>query len=377
KGLNRCKLTNDPSALNFFMKLRYIIFGLIGIGLIALIGYRVMNNSGNNSQRQAGGAPQAVKVSGMVLQPQTFAENLSLSGTIEANEQIEIRSEISGIIENINFTEGSRVAKGQILFRVNDQELRAQLAKVQTSQNLAAENERRAKLLLEKEAISREEYDMAEADLASARAESQLMQAQLGKATVRAPFSGIIGLRYVSQGTYVTPATPIANLVNTDQLKITFAIPEKYSTQIGIDDELTFTTANSAEENTAKIYAIEPGVDISTRSLRMRAIDDNKEGKLIPGTFANVFLPLAVVNDALMVPSEAFIPIQNGKKIFIAENGRAKEVVVETGARTESAIRVTSGLKPGDTILTSGIMVLRDGSPLNIDLRQPIAKSQL
>lgn len=336
-----------------------------------------MNNSGTNSQRQAGGAPQAVKVSGMVLQPQTFAENLSLSGTIEANEQIEIRSEVSGIIENINFTEGSRVSQGQILFRVNDQELRAQLAKVNTSQNLAAENERRAKLLLEKEAISREEYDMAEADLASARAETQLMQAQLGKATVRAPFSGIIGLRYVSQGTYVTPSTPIANLVNTDKLKLTFAIPEKYSSQVGIDDELTFTTSSSSEEFTAKIYAIEPGVDISTRTLRMRAIADNKEGKLIPGTFANVFLPLAVVNDALMVPTEALIPIQNGRKIFIAENGRAKEIVVETGARTESAIRVTSGLKAGDTILTSGIMVLRDGSPLNIDLRQPIAKSQL
>lgn len=359
------------------MKLRYIFFGLIAVGLIALIAYRIFDNSDNTGQKVAGGGQQAVKVSGIVLQPQAFADNLSLSGTIEANEQIEIRSEISGIIENINFAEGSRVSKGQILFRVNDQELRAQLAKVQTNQNLAAENERRAKLLLEKEAISREEYDMAEADLASARAESQLMQAQLGKATVRAPFSGVIGLRYVSQGTYVTPSTPIANLVNTDKLKVTFAIPEKYSSQIGLDDELTFTTSSSSDEHTAKIYAIEPGVDVSTRTLRMRAIADNKEGKLIPGTFANVFLPLAVVKDALMVPTEALIPIQNGKKIFVAENGRAKEIIVETGARTESSIRVTSGLKAGDTILTSGIMVLRDGSPLNIDLRQPIAKSQL
>ncbi len=359
------------------MKLRYIFFGLIGIGLIALIGYRILSNSGSNSERQAGGTAPAVKVSGMVLSPESFAENLSLSGTIEANEQIEIRSEVSGIIENINFSEGSRVSKGQVLFRVNDQELRAQLAKVQTSQNLAGENERRAKLLLEKEAISREEYDMAEADLASARAEFQLMQAQLGKATVRAPFAGIIGLRYISQGTYVTPTTPIAKLVNTDKLKITFAIPEKYASQIKIDDEITFSASNSAEENIAKIYAIEPGVDVSTRTLRMRAIADNKEGQLIPGTFANVFLPLAVVNDALMVPTEALIPIQNGKKIFVSENGRAREVVVETGARTESEVRVTSGLKPGDTILTSGIMVLRDGTPLNIDLRQPIAKSQL
>lgn len=342
-----------------------------------MIGYRIFDNKTTNDARQAGGPSPAVKVGGMVIQPEPFAESLTLSGTIEANEQIEIRSEIPGIIENINFSEGSKVSKGQVLFRVNDQELRAQQAKVQTRQNLAAENERRAKLLLEKEAISREDYDMAEADLASARAESQLMQAQLGKATVRAPFSGTIGLRYVSQGTYVTPATPIANLVNTDKLKITFAVPEKYSSQIKINDEIRFTTSNSGEEHAATIYAIEPGVDVSTRTLRMRAIAENREGKLIPGTFANVSLPLAIVDDALMVPTEALIPIQNGRKVFISENGRAKEIIVETGARTERAVRVTSGLKPGDTILTSGIMVLRDGTPLNIEIRQPIAKSRV
>ncbi|CAN5409212.1 efflux RND transporter periplasmic adaptor subunit [soil metagenome] len=357
------------------MKLRYIVFGLIGFGLLALIAYRLMANTEGSSDSR-GRAPAAVKVTGMVIQPEHFAENLTLSGTLEANEEIDLRSEVSGIIENISFTEGSRVTKGQILFRVNDQELRAQLAKVQTAQNLAAENERRAKLLLEKEAISQEEYDMAEANYASARAESQLMQAQLGKATVRAPFAGVIGLRYISQGTYVTPSTPIARLVNTDQLKITFAIPEKYSSQIGINDNIVFTTSNSSTRYNAKIYAIEPGVDLATRTLRMRAITENKQGHLIPGSFANVFLPLAAVNDALMVPSEALIPIQNGRKLFIAENGRAKEVIVETGARTESKVRVLSGIKAGDTILTTGIMVLRDGSLLNIDLRQPVANSQ-
>ena len=359
------------------MKLRYIIFTLIGLGLVALIGYRVFENKGNSPNKQAGGDTPAVKVVGIVLQPQAFEDNISLSGTLEANEQIELRSEISGIIENINFNEGTKVSKGQILFRVNDLEMRAQLAKVKTSQNLAAENERRAKLLLEKEAISQEEYDMAQADFQSARAESQLIQAQLGKATVRAPFAGVIGLRYVSQGTYVTPTTAISSLVNTDKLKITFSIPEKYSSQIKVNDQITFTTSNSPEVYTATIYAMEPGVEISTRTLKMRAIADNQEGKLIPGAFANVFVSLAEVEDALMVPTEALIPIQNGKKVFISENGKAKEVIVETGARTESNIRVTSGLKAGDTILTAGIMVLRNGSPLNIELRQPIAKTQL
>jgi membrane fusion protein (multidrug efflux system) len=256
------------------------------------------------------------------------------------------------------------------LFTVNDLELRAQLAKVQTAQRLAAENERRAKLLLEKEAISQEEYDISEADFQFAKAESQLVAAQLAKATVRAPFSGTIGLRYISQGTYVTPTTPIAALVNTDQLKITFSIPEKYAAQIALKDRVTFTTTNAKEQYTATIYAIEPEVELTTRTLKMRAIADNMKGKLIPGTFANVLLPLATVKNALLVPTESLIPIQNGKKIFVSENGLAKEVIVETGSRTESSVNVVSGLKPGDTVLTSGVMMLRNGTPVKVNLVQ-------
>jgi len=360
------------------MKFKHIIYILLGVVLLGLVAYRISANAGDgNSGNKISGGAAPVPVSGMVVQPQLFAENLSLTGSLEANETIEIRSEVSGIVENINFKEGSKVNKGQVLFRVNDLELRAQLAKVQTSQKLAAENARRAKLLLEKEAISQEEYDISQADYQSAQAEARLIEAQLAKATVRASFSATIGLRYISQGTYVTPSTPVARLVNTDQLKITFTIPEKYSSQVGISDTISFTTSNSAEQNSARIYAIEPEVDVSTRTLRMRAIAENKEGKLIPGSFANVFVPLASVNNALLVPTQSLIPIQNGKKLFVAENGVAKEIVVETGARTEDMVRVTSVLKPGDTVLTSGIMVLRDGSPLNLNLKQPVAKTNL
>lgn len=354
----------------FDMKLKYIIYSLLVLGLLGLVGYRIVANTASQDPVTPGGNTAAANVAGMVVEPQRFSENLSLSGTLEANEQIEIRSEVSGIVESINFTEGSRVAKGQVLFRVNDIEMRAQLAKIQTAEKLASENERRAKLLLEKEAISQEEYDVAMADYQSAQAESSLIAAQLAKATVRAPFSGIIGLRYISQGTYVTPVTPIAKLVNTDKLKVTFSIPEKYSSQVGMDTELSFTTAGTQEPFTATVYAIEPGVDIDTRTLKMRAIAENREGKLIPGTFANVNLPLATVDNAIMVPTESLIPIQNGKKIFVKEDGVAKEVVVETGSRTENMIRVVSGLKPGDTILTTGVMVLKNGTPVNVDLRQ-------
>lgn len=351
------------------MKKRYIIIAIIICGIIALIANRISVNSKASSPKGAQRTVTVMSVEGKVLQAEKFAENLTLSGTLEANEEIEIRSEISGIVESINFEEGKKVSKGQILFKVNDIELRAQLSQVKTAQQLASENQRRAKLLLDKQAISQEEFDVSNADFESARAQADLIAAQLSKTTVRAPFSGTIGLRAISKGTYVTPSTPIAKLVNTSQLKLTFAVPEKYVSRMKVGTILTFTTSNSKEEYTAKIYAIEPQVDVASRTLRMRAIAENKEDKLYPGAFANVTLPLETVNNALLVPTEALIPIQNGKKIFVMDNGKAKEIEVETGARTDSEVRVLSGIKVGDTILTSGVMSLRNGTPVKVNLK--------
>lgn len=352
------------------MKKRHLIFTVVILGIIAMIIYRIMENKKTNSQGNEKKAPTIMTVQGDVLKPRKFDDNLSLSGTLEANEEINIRSEVSGVVESINFEEGSKVSKGQVLFRVNDIELRAQLSKAKTAQELASENQRRAKLLLEKQAISQEEYDISNADFESARAESELIAAQLYKTTVKAPFSGTIGLRSISEGTFVTPETPIAKLVNTSQIKITFSVPEKYVSQVKVGNSLTFTTSDSKEVHTATIYAMEPQVDIATRTLKIRAIADNKEGKLYPGTFANVTLPLETVNEALLVPTQALIPIQNGKVIFVSKNGKAQEVEVETGTRTDSLVRVLSGIKAGDTILTSGVMSLKNGTAVKVNLNK-------
>lgn len=308
-------------------------------------------------------------VAGIVLKPQVFSDNLKLSGTIEANEQVEIRSEVSGVVESINFKEGSFVTQGQLLLKINDLELRAQLSQAKTRQVLASENERRARLLLAKEAISQEEYDIASADYRSAKAQTQLISAQIAKTAVRAPFSGKIGLRSISKGTYVTPTSVIANLVNTSQVKITFSIPEKYAAQMKVGVSVSFTIAGSKEIFYAKVYAVEPGIEAATRTLKMRAIADNPNGKLIPGTFANIDLPLDKINDALLVPTQALIPVQNGKKIFVSVNGKAKEVMVETGTRTDKDVLVLSGLKVGDTVLTSGVMTLKNDSPVKVKLK--------
>ena len=351
------------------MKLKYIIYTALAVALISLIVYRVLANSDKENVKDSGTKAPA-RVSAKILEARVFDDNLTLSGTLEADEQVEIRSEVSGIVESINFEEGSNVKKGQILFRVNDIELRAELSKARTAQKLAAENERRAKLLLEKEAISQEEYEIVSADAQSARAQTQLINAQLSKAIVRAPFSGKIGLRSISKGTYITPTNIVANLVNISQIKITFSIPEKYASQMKVGNEISFSVAGDSTKYNAKIYALEPEIEIATRTLKLRAVTQNTKDALLPGTFASVDLPLQTINDALLVPSQVLIPIQNGKKIFVYRDGVAKEVIVETGARTKDEVLVTSGLVVGDTILTTGVMTLRDGSPVQISLNK-------
>ncbi|MFV5703132.1 efflux RND transporter periplasmic adaptor subunit [Flavobacterium sp. XS2P12] len=351
------------------MKIKYLVYTLLLVGIGGFIAYRISSNSAKNEDSKDKGMNKTMNVSGIVVEPQTFDNNLSLSGSIEANEQVEIRSEVSGIVEGIYFQEGSNVNKGQVLFKVNDLELRAQLRQTATKEGLASENERRAKLLLQKEAISQEEYDIARADLKSAQAQSQLIKAQIAKTSVRAPFSGKIGLRSISPGTYITPTILVAKLVNTGKLKITFSIPEKYANQVKTNTVLTFTVAGSDEKHTAKVYAIEPEVAVATRTLQVRAIAENKDGKLLPGTFANVELALDIIKDAIVVPTEAIIPVQNGKKIFISDNGMAKEIMVETATRTDATILVLSGLKAGDTVITTGVMSLKNETPVKVKIK--------
>ncbi len=353
------------------MKIKTISITLITLTLVGLIGYRITkNNAESEKSGGKGDKKPPMMVDAIVVSETNFANTISLSGSIEANENVEIRSEVSGIVEQIYFTEGTNVNKGQVLLKVNDIELRAQLSQATTKQNLASENERRAKLLLQKEAISQEEYDIASAEFRSLKAQSQLIQAQIAKTSIRAPFSGRIGLRNISPGTYVTPSTLITKLVSSNQVKITFSIPEKYATGVENNTTVNITMPNSSESFSAKIYAIDPEIEIATRTLKVRAIADNPANKLIAGTFATVELPLKNIKNAILVPTEAVIPIQNGKVVYIASNGKAKEVKIETLTRTDKDVVVTSGVKAGDTLVVSGVMAIKNDSDIQIKIKE-------
>lgn len=349
-----------------------VFLTFLAVIVIALVSYRVYTNKKKDEQNNGdnkGGPRGGSNVYGLVAKGEKFSDFLYLTGTIEANELIDVRSEVSGIVELINFSEGTYVQSGQVLVKLNDSELRAQLSQAQARVSLASENERRAKLLLEKEAISQEEYDVANADFRTAKSQIDLIKAQIRKTTIIAPFSGKIGLRNISKGSYITPSDIIAQLVNLSKIKLQFSVPEKYSHQLKIGENVVFKVPGINNNFSAKVYALDPLINQASRTLTVRAITDNQDNLLIPGSFANVSLPLEEISDALLIPTEALIPIQNGKKVFIQKNGMAKEIIVETGGRTDSTILITKGINIGDTVLTSGVMSLRDGASVKVNLK--------
>lgn len=352
---------------------------LVPLALLGgLIAYRINTNAAKEAKQSGGGkangggSPKKESVVyGKIIHAQAFANQLTLSGNIEPDEQVDIQSEISGLVENINFQEGARISKGQTLVSIKNTELKAQLAQANTKYNLAKENLRRAVYLLEKEAISQEEVDILSAEVATSEAGIELIKAQINKTLVTAPFSGKIGSRNIALGSYITPSTVIAKLVNSDRVKISFSIPEKYAHLVKVNSNIDFTVQGIDKNLSAKIYLIEPMIETNTRTLLVKAIANNtdKNATLIPGMFADINFPLETIDKALLVPAEALIPIQNGKKLFVVKEGQAKEVIVQMGARTKDDVLILSGVSEGDTVLTTGIMSLRNGSPVNVTLR--------
>lgn len=324
-------------------------------------------------------APQSnslatMEVKGVVASGQDFANVITVSGSVEANEQVQIRSEVNGMVKNLYFQEGTDVKEGQVLLQIDDSELQARLNQTQTRELLSRNNERRASLLLEKEAISQQEYDVAQADFKTAQAEIQLIQTQIAKTNIKAPFSGRIGLRAISVGEYLMPSTVVANLVSINPIKILFSIPEKYSREVKTGQGITFSIAGSDQVYHATVFAIEPSIDASTRTVQVKARAQNNQGEIVPGSFAKVELPIRARENAILIPTEAVIPIQNGKQVFLSKNGKAQSVLIETDERTGSDIIITSGLNIGDTVLTTGIMTLKEGMPVKVLLENKLAE---
>jgi membrane fusion protein, multidrug efflux system len=304
--------------------------------------------------------PRPVEVNAVIAQPRMLENKIFSTGNILANEEVEIRAEIPGRVVSINFQEGSVVKKGDLLVQINDNELQAELKKLLLDETLAEEDVFRKEKLLELKAVSQEELDISTSKLGVIQAEIELVRARLEKTGIFAPFGGRIGLRYVSPGGYISSSMLIARMQQTDPVKIEFNVPEKYNTGIKTGMEVYFSVAGSDSLFTGQIYAVEPRIDPSTRAFTVRARCRNAEGILTPGAFAKVNIILERISDAIVLPSDAFIPDIRGEKVMVVRNGKAVTAYVTTGIRTESEVQIVKGLNPMDTVILSGLLQVRD-----------------
>lgn len=346
------------------MRIFIVSFSIISLFLTSCGG----KNKKDASKVPAGGQQNAppMRVDVYVAKPQLFQEKIEVPGTIVANEVAEIHPEVSGRIVQLNIAEGKYVGKGTVLAKLYDGDLRAQLNKLQIQLALAEKTEERQAQLLKIQGISQQDYDISLLQVNSLKADIGILQTSISKTVVRAPFSGKLGLKNISSGAYVSPATVIAVINQTDVLKLDFTIPEKYIDKVKIGQLVTFTFEGSKKELGAKVIATESNVTENTRSLTVRASVIGQDNGLLPGSFAKVQVSFDPDPEALLIPTQAVLPQARGKKVILYKSGTAIFADVTTGIRDSSMVQITDGLKAGDTVVVTGLLSVRPEAKIQI-----------
>ena len=347
------------------MKPKTLIIIIAIVLALVLIKIFYLSPKNNNISKATKGKGPVITIKAIVVQTGNVENKLVLSGTVLANEEAILRPEESGKIIAMHINEGAEVEKGQLLVKINDADLQAQLAKQVAMQKINEEKERDLKALLAEKGVSQEEYDLALSTVQQNKADMDLTQAQIAKTEIRAPFNGVIGLKNVSEGNNVSPADIIASVQQLNPVKIDFSVPEKYAASVHINDTIFITIQGTENRYKGKVYAIDPKIDASTRSLKIRAICGNNKREIFPGSYAQVTLILKSDNLVIM-PTMAVIPDIHGQKTYVVRNGKAVSVIIETGIRNDTTVEVLKGLKAGDTVATEGIMALKPNVQVKI-----------
>ncbi|HPO64307.1 MAG TPA: efflux RND transporter periplasmic adaptor subunit [Candidatus Kapabacteria bacterium] len=301
---------------------------------------------------------------GLIVKTSALEENIEVSGTIIPYDETIIMSEVSGKIVNINLAEGKLVKKGTLLLKLFDEDLQAQLKMFEVQLEIAKNNEQRMKTLFNVKGTSQQEYDASLLQVSNLKAQIEILKVNIGKTEIKAPYDGMLGLKKISVGQYITPATQIVTIRAVNKLKIDFSIPERYGSKMIDGSKIIFTVSGNDKIFEASVIANESSIESDSRNLKVRAIISDKLDGLIPGAFAKVTVNLGNTDKALMIPTSAIIPEANTKKVFVVKNGIAKYVVIKTGVRRADAIEVLSGLNEGDTIIVSGILFVKPKSSI-------------
>ena len=343
---------------------RFINLFLIVVFSVFLCSCHSKTTKKTNTFRQV----VTLKVNGVIVKPTVLDQTINISGTLKPFEETVLMPEVAGRVVSINLSEGGFERQGTLLIKLFDGDLQAQLQKSQAQLKLVEQTENRQSELMKVNGISQLDLDQTVLQISSIKADIEVLQVQIRKTEVRAPFDGTIGLRNISIGAQVTPSTQLATIRDVRRLKLDFSVPEKYSRLIKPGFKVKFSVQGDDKKYDATVIATEQGIESDTRNLNGRAIVDNNVTSLIPGSTAHVELRLNENKGALMVPTEAIIPKERTKQLIVARQGKANFVTVKTGTRTTSSVEVLSGIVSGDTVVTTGILFLKPNAVLNFSI---------
>jgi membrane fusion protein, multidrug efflux system len=323
------------------------------------------SKSSPGAAKGAAAAPIAVEV--FQVKPTTVQEDLQAVGSLQSNESVILRPEVSGRISAIGFKDGQLVRKGQLLIALDNALNEAEVAQMKAEYDLALANLKRSEDLASRKFISSSAQDTAASNAQVAEAKLKLAQARSSKMRIVAPFDGVVGIRSVSLGDYVKDGTDLVNVEDVRILKVDFRLPERNLTQIKVGQGIEVVAdALPGERFSGLIDAINPRIDANGRSLEIRARLDNTGGKLRPGMFVRVRVIVGERANALLVPEEAIVP--QGAEFFVYKvvEGQARRIPVKIGVRREALVEIVEGLKSGDQVVTAGMRLSRDGQPVRV-----------
>lgn len=351
------------------MKRKNIIWTVVIVAIIALLAIPKLlpkKDEGKGMAGKAGGQQPWVNIGVYVVKKQGLIHSVQATGNILAAEEAELHCETQGRVMKIYFEEGQEVKKGQLLLKINDADLQAQLKKAIATKKLKEDTEKRNKKMLDKGGISQEAYDIAFTELNSANADIDLIKEQIRRTEVSAPFDGIIGLRNISEGSYLNNAAVISRIQQIDKVKIEFSVPEKYASMIKRGNEIELSVEGYPNLFQAKIYAIEPKIDMLNRNIVVRAICENNQHRLLPGAFAKVTLTLGNNTEAILIPTQSVVPVLKGQKVYLVKGDSAIEQKIEIGTRTDANVEVIKGLQEGDSVIVEGVIQMRKGVKVKV-----------
>jgi membrane fusion protein (multidrug efflux system) len=339
----------------------YLLSIILLLSIVVIAGCAAKAND-NKETSAIPAVVKAIPVDGAIIQPASLKEELEITGSIAANQQVDIVSELTRKIIRVNVKEGSNVKQGQLLFEMDNADLQAQLDRLKQQEKLAQLNEERLSDLIKHEAVVQQDYDQAFTNLKVLQAQVAEIKVAISKTMIRAPFNGQIGIVHVYPGAVVSVNTVLANLQDNSSVKIDFSIPEKYAPVITEGSEQNFTVASDNKLYKAKVIARESRLDQNTRTLLVRAISPNPNKNLLAGQSARLHLTLHSSNDALLVSSQALIPSSQGYNVYTVKNNHVQLAAVELGQRGPSSVEVLHGLNKGDTVVTSNLLRLVPGT---------------